>query len=110
MKIYRGKFVDEGAGGQVITVVYMFGSKKYSTKPLSHIVRHSPDGFNWGYGGSGPADTALSILTDCVGKSVAEAFYQEFKQQFVAGWGNSFEITEDEIKAWLKEQKCHATE
>lgn len=23
---------------------------------------HSPDGFNWGYGGSGPAQTALAIL------------------------------------------------
>ncbi|MQY59902.1 MAG: hypothetical protein GH144_09935 [Clostridia bacterium] len=96
MKTYRGKLVDGGVGGQVIMV-----DKQHEGYPLPHIVRHSPDGFNWGYSGSGPADTALSILTDCMGKSVAEAFYQEFKQQFVAGWGNSFEITEKEIKAWL---------
>jgi len=31
---------------------------------LKHIVRHSPDGFQWGYGGSGPSDLALSIMTD----------------------------------------------
>lgn len=25
------------------------------------VTHHSPDGFEWGYGGSGPADTALNI-------------------------------------------------
>lgn len=28
---------------------------------------HSPTGFNWGYGGSGPADLALSLLMDALG-------------------------------------------
>jgi len=97
MKTYKGKFVLGGVGGQVIMV-----HKQHEGYPLKHIERHSADGFNWGYGGSGPADTALSILTDCVGKDVANAFYQEFKWQFVAGWKESFEITEDEIKAWLQ--------
>lgn len=31
---------------------------------LIHVVIHSPDGFECGYGGSGPSDLALSILTD----------------------------------------------
>lgn len=26
------------------------------------VILHSPDGFEWGYGGSGPADLALNIL------------------------------------------------
>ena len=79
MKTYRGKLVDGGAGGQVIMVdedVAGWATKCTYSKRLLHIERHSPDGFNWGYGGSGPADTALSILTDCVGKGVANAFYQ----------------------------------
>jgi len=71
-------------------------------KKLAHIVRHSPTGFQFGYGGSGPADTALSILTDCVGADVANAFYQKFKSEFVASWGDSFEITAKEIKDWLR--------
>lgn len=29
---------------------------------LPHLEYHSPTGFAWGYGGSGPADLALSIL------------------------------------------------
>ncbi|GAI22752.1 unnamed protein product, partial [marine sediment metagenome] len=28
------------------------------------ICDHSPDGFNWGYAGSGPAQLALAILLD----------------------------------------------
>ena len=27
-----------------------------------HVMKHSPDGFLWGYGGSGPADLALNII------------------------------------------------
>jgi hypothetical protein len=37
------------------------------TRPLRHYVCHSPTGFNWGYGGSGPADLALSILCHALG-------------------------------------------
>jgi hypothetical protein len=31
---------------------------------LRHVVHHSPSGLSWGYGGSGPADLARSILID----------------------------------------------
>jgi hypothetical protein len=31
-------------------------------RPLNRrVIHHSPDGYNWGYGGSGPSDLALSI-------------------------------------------------
>ncbi len=36
-------------------------------RPLKHHVRHSPDGFAWGYGGSGPAELARCILIDYFG-------------------------------------------
>ena len=36
---------------------------------LNHVVRHSPTGLSWGYGGSGPADTARSILLAALGDS-----------------------------------------
>lgn len=73
--------------------------------PLRHVCRHSPDGFEWGYGGSGPADLALSILTDCLGKDRADSLYQDFKFAFVArfqyeGW----RITSDVIEAWADAQ------
>jgi hypothetical protein len=31
---------------------------------LTHHVKHSPTGFSWGYGGSGPAELARCILID----------------------------------------------
>lgn len=96
MKKYFGRQNQDKAGP--IDIFVNYNSK--ITK-LVHIVRHSPDGFQIGYSGSGPADTALSILADCVSLDVANAFYQEFKWQIVAGWKESFEITEKEIKDWI---------
>ena len=37
---------------------------------------HSPDGFSWGYGGSGPAQLALAVMLEINGKAFG---YQEFK-------------------------------
>jgi hypothetical protein len=48
------------------------------------IVRHSPTGFAWGYGGSGPADLALNILSVFIGQEAAESLYQDFKWEFIA--------------------------
>jgi len=75
-------------------------------QPLRHVCRHSPDGFEWGYGGSGPADLALSILADCLGLERADRLYQDFKWAFVAkfqyeGW----QITSDQIEAWAGEME-----
>lgn len=74
--------------------------------PLRHIVRHSPTGMNWGYGGSGPADLALSIMADVFEGRVelADVFYQQFKWDFVAGWGEVWTITTEEIDHWLREK------
>ena len=48
------------------------------------IRKHSPDGFLWGYGGSGPAQLALAILLEYLPIPIAENYYQRFKQEFVA--------------------------
>jgi hypothetical protein len=55
------------------------------------VVNHSPDGFNWGYGGSGPAHLALAIILALTGKSDG---YQDFKWDFIAKLPtSSFEVT-----------------
>lgn len=46
--------------------------------------RHSPDGFAWGYGGSGPAQLALAILLELVDTDTAVAWHQDFKWGFVS--------------------------
>lgn len=98
MKIYKGKRT-HGEGQAII--VQDNGEEEY---PLEHIERHSPDGFNWGYGGSGPADTSLSILTDCLGMEEANQLYQLFKGEFVACWGEEWNISEEKIGEWVKKQ------
>lgn len=52
---------------------------------LVHLVQHSPDGFEWGYSGSGPSDLARSIVGDLI--EVADpnpADYQRVKVELVA--------------------------
>lgn len=66
---------------------------------------HSPDGFQWGYGGSGPAQLALALLLDATGDSeLAVRLHQLFKWVFVAKWGDQWEITTEEIKDWIQKR------
>lgn len=93
LKVYVG--TNRGIGGQKIVV-----QDGMTTRPLKHVVRHSPTGFQWGYGGLGPSDAALSILTDCLGSEIAERWYQRFKWKFLAEAGKELCITEHEIREW----------
>jgi len=75
------------------------------------IALHSPTGFEWGYGGSGPAETSFYILTavavarDWKDLCVPIWLYQQFKWDFVAKWeGNHIKEFID-IDAWFKKQK-----
>jgi hypothetical protein len=36
---------------------------------VPHLIKHSPTGMNWGYSGSGPADTARSLLIEAMGSA-----------------------------------------
>lgn len=56
----------------------------YPLKPRYDLRMHSPDGFEWGYGGSGPAQLALAILAHEYGDELAQAWYQDFKWAVVA--------------------------
>lgn len=68
------------------------------TPSKSQKVRnHSPDGFNWGYGGSGPAQLALGILLEYTDQGRALSNYQRFKEDVIATIpnGGDFEIQID---------------
>ena len=47
--------------GEVIVTV---GGRLLDPFPSQAVRNHSPTGFAWGYGGSGPAQLALAILID----------------------------------------------
>jgi len=39
------------------------------------VINHSPDGFNWGYGGSGPAQLSLGIAMKLWSEKIAKGYY-----------------------------------
>ena len=58
------------------------------------VRNHSPDGFNWGYGGSGPAQLALSICLELFDDAYAPLNYQDLKFDHIAGlpMGKDFDV------------------
>lgn len=71
------------------------------------LTLHSPTGFEWGYGGSGPADLALNILVR-FGLSEFDAtnLHQDFKWKFIAPMpAEGGVIRASEIACWVAEQR-----
>ena len=59
------------------------GSKRELPLRLD-LENHSPTGLEWGYGGSGPAQLALALLSDATGDDeLAVKLHQQFKWCFV---------------------------
>lgn len=76
--------------------------------PRFDLRNHSPDGFEWGYFGSGPAQLALALLCDVLGGDdeagfLAAKLYQDFKAEKVAALqGDRWQMTAGEIRDWIK--------
>lgn len=102
MKRYRGipESPDWPHVGRVFVDVN--GKQSYPLKPRHDLRNHSPDGFAWGYHGSGPAQLALAILADSVGDDLAQRYYLDFKTQCIALTPEGdWEIEEAEVLRWL---------
>lgn len=77
-------------------------------------IRHSPEGFQFGYGGSGPAELARAILIAVfpANDEVRQArCYQRFKWAKIAPvQGDYLELTSEEIEEWYAEwTRTHGT-
>jgi len=93
--------------------IYADGSR---IKVFLDECNHSPDGFEWGYGGSGPAQSAYAILRTFFedyfsgdvrkAKHFAFALHQDFKFKYVAGFQhNERQILAKEVEKWVISQK-----
>ena len=77
MKTYEGK----RSYGQCFVTV-----NGRALDPRFDLRFHSPDGFEWSYSGSGPAQLALAILADHMADDQeALNLYQRFKWAVIAG-------------------------
>ena len=122
-KVYRIER-DEKTGTVIIHVGIKWPAGP-SWRLLSHCNLHSPTGFEIGYAGSGPADTAASILADYFEEdrrpvehvwrgrfhgcpSFAIKLHQFFKFEVIAGIhlepGDIHTLEESSIAAWLTEK------
>ncbi len=102
MKTYHGARTAEGCKVSVSD-----GTARKRPLGLRLDLRnHSPAGFEWGYGGSGPAQLALALLADaCENDDVALCHYQQFKRAVIAGLPASWTLTEADIQRFVCEPR-----
>jgi hypothetical protein len=129
---YKGIRTLDGRGGEFRVVVELIGPRekayKYPLKPRNDLFNHSPDGFAWGYEGSGPAQLALALLAHHLEKApddvvparlaagvdaeekvttdeLAAKLHQRFKAAVVAGfkYDEGWELRSDDISRKLRE-------
>ena len=87
MKTYSGHRTQDGCA---VTVTDGTGCR--GLDPRFDLRKHSLTGFEWGYGGSGPAQLALALAADVLGDDEAALdVYQRLKFRVVgrlpaAGW------------------------
>ena len=99
------------AGGKVYTItrtpegvtatVTPPGGEPYPLPLRLDLRNHSPDGFNFGYGGSGPAQLALALCADVLGSDrLATQAYQGVKAALLINRPvDAFVLTETEVVA-----------
>ncbi len=112
MRTYRG--TRGPSGGVDVTVAGDDGVPR-ALEPRLDLRNHSQTGFEWGYGGSGPSQLALAILSDHfgadvrtnVGRGLADVkaleLYQDFKFACVAALpSDGWQLTTDHIVAAVR--------
>jgi len=96
----------KGRGGRGAVWV---GDRVLAEQTSQAIVNHSPDGFSWGYAGSGPAQFALALLLYFgVTKAEALKWYQHFKSEIVAKLEPDFELPEKVVRDWIELHRMEA--
>lgn len=89
--------------------VYVNGAP-LDPEPSQRVWNHSPDGFAWGYGGSGPAQLALALLLVELDADEAVHLHQVFKREFIAGLPQEGRWKFDvDIRSWAREHGIYWT-
>ena len=97
------RYVGTRVRGSVQVTKYP-GEQDLTPSRSLQVEQHSPAGFEWGYGGSGPAQLALAILLDYTDDAdTARAHYQQFKREVVSqlectGPNGTWTLTPGEIE------------
>ena len=77
--------------------------KRLSPARSLKLRRHSPTGFEWGYGGSGPAQLALALMLEAgLTDEEATRLYQPFKFQVIAGLDDGDTLAGADVLGWAE--------
>jgi len=95
--LYTGHRDDDGAA------LVLKNGREFSPRASQKLWNHSPTGFEWSYGGSGPAQLALALLLDVTKDgNVATDYHQQFKWEVVAKFSKEgWSLWEFGILNWL---------
>lgn len=102
MNQIRGSWSDADWFGTVT-----FDGRVLDPRRSQRLRNHSPDGFAWGYAGSGPAQLSLAILLEAgCSDEQALSHYQEFKRTFVATEPREGNLAINlDVMAWVRGQE-----
>lgn len=105
MSLYEGRIIIDEFGSDDCAV---FKDDQSFDDLHLHMRNHSPTGFAWGYGGSGPAQLALALVMDaCQDPYVSQNVYMDFKWEVISrldknkGW----KMTSEDILKYIEEHK-----
>ena len=100
---YRGERADPSEGTTSPVTIWVDGVE-LDIEPSRELREHSIE-FNWGYGGSGPAQTALAVLLDFTGDpDMAQRHYQAFKFEKVGAWDSEWNLSGRDLARFLRKQ------
>lgn len=100
--VYKGTRPIGEAGGPCSVMVYENSGAK-PLPPCNEIRNHSPDGFNWGYAGSGPAQLALAIMCHHTkDEGFAQRLYRAYMWDVISHIStDEWAITGPSVQRWL---------
>jgi hypothetical protein len=95
MKVYHGMRTESGC------TVVVEENGEFTGLNLRHDLRKHSEAFEWGYGGSGPAQLALALAADVLGDDdKAQDIYQRLKFRIIGGLTHEgWVLTEQRLRA-----------
>tara|TARA_Y100000310_G_C20614302_1_gene779779 strand:+ start:685 stop:1068 length:384 start_codon:yes stop_codon:yes gene_type:complete len=91
----------------IVSFTYGENSAEILTPEKSwEINKYSPDGFEWGYSGSGPRQLALALLLEHYNKKIAKKLSLEFLKNVVSFFDEeNWLMSEEDICAFVDSDK-----
>lgn len=93
--------IDPTTGDAIVTI-----NHHRPLPPRLDLANHSPTGFQWGYGGSGPAQLALAMLAYLYDDDTAQRYHQAFKWDVIIRlpMNEPFTLDTQSVRDWMEQQ------